>query len=53
MTGDDKLIHDIENLIKFYEGLSESNPQLKTYLNKLYQQLNDLKIKKVNGENKG
>ena len=29
MDENDKMITDIQNLIKFYEGLGESNPQLK------------------------
>ena len=35
-------IQDIKNLIKFYEGLGESNPHLNVYVNKLHEQLNKL-----------
>ncbi len=43
MDSNEKLIQDITNLIKFYEGLGQTNPQLEVYLNKLYDELNKLK----------
>jgi len=45
MTTDEKLIIDIKNLIKFYEGIGQSNPQLDTYIKKLYKQLGELENK--------
>jgi hypothetical protein len=45
MTTDEKLIIDIKNLIKFYEGIGQSNPQLDTYIKKLYKQLEELQNK--------
>lgn len=45
MTTDEKLILDIKNLIKFYEGIGQSNPQLDTYIKKLYKQLEELENK--------
>jgi len=45
MTTDEKLIFDIKNLIKFYEGIGQTNPQLKTYIKQLYKQLGELENK--------
>ena len=42
MNSNEKLIEDIKNLIKFYEGIGQSNPQLNTYIAKLYQELDKL-----------
>ena len=42
MNSNEKLIADIKNLIKFYEGIGQSNPQLNTYIAKLYQELDKL-----------
>jgi serine/threonine-protein kinase RIO1 len=42
MHSNEKLIEDIKNLIKFYEGIGQSNPQLETYIKKLYQELDKL-----------
>ncbi len=43
MDSNEKLIQEITNLIKFYEGLGQTNPQLETYVKKLYEELNKLK----------
>jgi len=48
MHNNEKLIEDIRNLIKFYEGIGTSNPQLNTYVAKLYQELDKL-IKEEEG----
>jgi geranylgeranyl pyrophosphate synthase len=42
MDSNEKLIEDIKNLIKFYEGLGQTNHQLETYIKKLYQELDKL-----------
>jgi hypothetical protein len=47
MGGDDRLIEDIKKLIKFYEGIPQTTPQLEIYIKKLHQQLAELN----NGEN--
>jgi hypothetical protein len=39
MDGNEKLIEDIKNLIKFYEGLGQTNTQLATYVSKLHEEL--------------
>jgi hypothetical protein len=43
MENNEKLIQDITNLIKFYEGIGQTNPQLETYVKKLYEELHKLK----------
>jgi hypothetical protein len=43
MDGNERLISDIEKLIKFYEGLKQTNPQLETYVKKLHSELEKLK----------
>lgn len=48
MDENDKMITDIQNLIKFYEGLGESNPQLKVYVNRLHEELGKLILEKNN-----
>jgi serine/threonine-protein kinase RIO1 len=50
MHSNEKLIEDIKNLIKFYEGIGQSNPQLETYINKLYQELDKLTQEENNKE---
>jgi hypothetical protein len=47
MSGNERLIEDIKKLIKFYEGLSQTTPQLELYVKKLHQQLDEL----INEEN--
>lgn len=42
MNGNEKLIEDIKNLIKFYEGIGQTNPQLATYVSKLHEELDKL-----------
>lgn len=42
MDSNERLIEDIKNLIKFYEGLSQTTPQLELYVKKLHQQLDEL-----------
>lgn len=49
MDSNEKLIFDIKNLIKFYEGLGQTNPQLATYVSKLHEELNKL----TNEQNEG
>lgn len=39
MHNNEKLIEDIKNLIKFYEGLGQTNPQLANYVGKLHEEL--------------
>jgi len=48
MDNNQKLIEDIKNLIKFYEGLGQTNPQLATYVGKLHEEL----AKLTNEQNK-
>jgi hypothetical protein len=48
MDENDKMINDIQNLIKFYEGLGESNSQLKVYVNRLHEELDKLIQEKNN-----
>jgi uncharacterized protein YqeY len=47
MASNDRLIEDIKKLIKFYEGIPQTTPQLDIYIKKLHQQLAELN----NGEN--
>lgn len=42
MSDNEKLIEDIKNLIKFYEGIGQTNPQLATYVSKLHEELDKL-----------
>jgi hypothetical protein len=42
MNSNEKQIEDIRNLIKFYEGLGQTNPQLSVYISKLYEELDRL-----------
>lgn len=42
MDSNERLIEDIRNLIKFYEGLGQTNPQLSVYISKLYEELDRL-----------
>ena len=42
MNSNEKQIEDIRNLIKFYEGLGQNNPQLLVYISKLYEELDRL-----------
>lgn len=39
MDSNEKVIEDIKNLIKFYEGLGQTNHQLATYVSKLHEEL--------------
>ena len=42
MDSEDRLIEDIKNLIKFYEGIPQRTPQLDLYIKKLHQKLDEL-----------
>lgn len=42
MDSNEKLIEDIKKLIKFYEGIPQTTPQLELYIRKLHQQLDEL-----------
>jgi hypothetical protein len=42
MDSNERLIEDIKKLIKFYEGIPQSTPQLELYVKKLHQQLDEL-----------
>jgi hypothetical protein len=42
MSDNEKQIQDIINLIKFYEGLGQTNPQLSVYISKLHEELDRL-----------
>lgn len=46
MDNNEKMIQDIKNLIKFYEGIGASNPQLNNYISKLHQELDKLNQEK-------
>jgi len=48
VDSNERLIEDIRNLIKFYEGLGQSNPQLIVYVAKLYEELDKLTNDKNN-----
>lgn len=51
MDNKDKLIEDIKNLIKFYDGLGQINPQLAVYVARLHEELDKLtKEKNENNE---
>lgn len=50
MDSNDKLILDIKNLIKFYDGLGETNNQIENYLNKLHLELERLTNEQNNQE---
>jgi hypothetical protein len=48
MGSNDRLIEDIKKLIKFYEGIPQTTPQLDIYIKKLHQQLAELNNKETN-----
>ena len=50
MESNDKLILDIKNLIKLYDGLGETNNQIENYLNKLHLELERLTNEQNNQE---